>query len=242
MVLFFMKPEGGGLDLRQAIQRADGELNGTTPEEDAERIASWNVDQITWFAIDRMFKQNPDYAQQIWEEIKDQAAKDFTSGHYAAELFERASWMKSPWKRARFIAVRDGFIAEYKRRGAIEISMIDMLAVNFFLWMHWTEALIQRTTTHVRHEPPEWVRHRAEEERGFPRDYEKGYWDLPYISQVEAEEEAARMADRFRRAYQSQLRAIRDWRRYSTPLTINNPKQVNIAADGGQQVNVQDND
>ena len=25
------------------------------------------------------------------------------------------------------------------------------------------------------------------------------------------------------------------------PVTINNPKQVNIAADGGQQVNVQEN-
>ena len=35
------------------------------------------------------------------------------------------------------------------------------------------------------------------------------------------------------------LRQMRDLRRYSVPVTINNPKQVNIAADGGQQVNVQ---
>ena len=33
------------------------------------------------------------------------------------------------------------------------------------------------------------------------------------------------------------LRQMRDLRRYSVPVTINNPKQVNIAADGGQQVN-----
>ena len=32
---------------------------------------------------------------------------------------------------------------------------------------------------------------------------------------------------------------MRDLRRYSVPVTINNPKQVNIAADGGQQVNLQ---
>jgi hypothetical protein len=32
---------------------------------------------------------------------------------------------------------------------------------------------------------------------------------------------------------------MRDLRRYSVPVTINNPKQVNIAAEGGQQVNVQ---
>jgi hypothetical protein len=35
------------------------------------------------------------------------------------------------------------------------------------------------------------------------------------------------------------MRQMRDLRRYSVPVTINNPKQVNIAADGGQQVNVQ---
>lgn len=35
------------------------------------------------------------------------------------------------------------------------------------------------------------------------------------------------------------LRQMRDLRRYQVPVTINNPKQVNIAADGGQQVNVQ---
>jgi hypothetical protein len=35
------------------------------------------------------------------------------------------------------------------------------------------------------------------------------------------------------------MRQMRGLRRYSVPVTINNPKQVNIAADGGQQVNVQ---
>lgn len=33
---------------------------------------------------------------------------------------------------------------------------------------------------------------------------------------------------------------MRDLRRYGVPVTINNPKQVNIAAEGGQQVNVQE--
>jgi hypothetical protein len=36
------------------------------------------------------------------------------------------------------------------------------------------------------------------------------------------------------------LRQLRDLRRYS-PVTINSPQQVNIAADGGQQVNVGNN-
>ena len=55
---------------------------------------------------------------------------------------------------------------------------------------------------------------------------------------LQAVEHAAQMADRYLRAFQRTLRAMRDLRRYTTPVTINNPKQVNIATDGGQQVNV----
>jgi hypothetical protein len=45
------------------------------------------------------------------------------------------------------------------------------------------------------------------------------------------------VADRFNRIFMRTLRQLRDLRRYS-PVTINNPNQVNIANDGGQQVNV----
>ena len=38
------------------------------------------------------------------------------------------------------------------------------------------------------------------------------------------------------------LRNLRDLRRYSVPVTINNPRQVNIAAEGGQQVNISEQD
>jgi hypothetical protein len=45
------------------------------------------------------------------------------------------------------------------------------------------------------------------------------------------------MMDRYNRLFLRTLRQLRDLRRYSTPITINNPRQVNIAADGGQQLN-----
>ena len=45
------------------------------------------------------------------------------------------------------------------------------------------------------------------------------------------------MADRFNRIFMRTLRQLRDLRRY-TQLTINSPNQVNIAADGGQQLNI----
>jgi len=45
------------------------------------------------------------------------------------------------------------------------------------------------------------------------------------------------MMDRYNRIFLRMLRQLRDLRRYSTPITINNPQQVNITADGGKQVN-----
>ena len=47
------------------------------------------------------------------------------------------------------------------------------------------------------------------------------------------------MADRFNRLFLRTLRQLRDLRRYNLPVIINNPQRVNIAADGGQEVNVQ---
>ena len=38
------------------------------------------------------------------------------------------------------------------------------------------------------------------------------------------------------------LRNLHGLRRYNVPVTINNPQQVNIAAEGGQQVNVSKGD
>ena len=34
------------------------------------------------------------------------------------------------------------------------------------------------------------------------------------------------------------IKNLRDWRRYTPQVTINNPNQVNIANDGGQQINI----
>ncbi len=58
-----------------------------------------------------------------------------------------------------------------------------------------------------------------------------------YVSEQQDIEHAVQMADRFNRIFMRTLRQLRDLRRYS-PVTINNPNQVNIAANGGQQVNV----
>ncbi|HEY9436242.1 MAG TPA: hypothetical protein VI260_32710 [Blastocatellia bacterium] len=59
----------------------------------------------------------------------------------------------------------------------------------------------------------------------------------PRVSGQNTIEHAMQMIDRYNRPFLWTLRQLRDLRRYSTPITIDNPQQVNIAADGGKQVN-----
>lgn len=70
--------------------------------------------------------------------------------------------------------------------------------------------------------------------------YESGEWQPPRVSAVEYIEHATQMADRFNRMFLRILRQMRDLRRYASPVIVQNAGQVNIAADGGQQVNVQE--
>lgn len=67
----------------------------------------------------------------------------------------------------------------------------------------------------------------------------RGKWKAVALNGDGDAQQAAEMADRYNRLFLRTLRQLRDLRRYVVPVTINNPQQVNIAADGGQQVNVQ---
>jgi len=163
-----------------------------------------------------------------------EARKDFISGHMAAAVFKQTDWQHKPWKCARYLAVHEEMAKQWRPQGGIDGSMIDMLAITFTLWMYWTEQHILRSTTEPRSEPPSWVSEREYLKEAKLLD---GHWDPPYIHEQQAIEQAAQTADRWRRAYHATLRQMRDWRRYNVPVTIHNPRQANIAADGGQQVN-----
>jgi Protein of unknown function (DUF3631) len=263
-VNFYMSPEGGSLSMEDAqrltsgeyvFSSAGGELKlvprSGTQEEKVDRelshSLSWDVDHLTWYGLNRLFKANPELAEQVWDEVKEQAARDFKSGHFAAELFERTDWQKNVWKRAHFVAVFQMMIESYKPRDAIEHQMVEMAAVEYFLWRHWTAEHMQRATTEPQRENQDYKEWREREKeirckygrepRPIQGQWIAGAWELPYQDQADAIEQAAELADRFRRAYHAAIGALRDWRRY--PVIVQNAEQVNIAADGGQQVNIQ---
>src|SRR5215211_1978649 len=139
--------------MQEAIAKATVIMEGPEVEDFYKFLSSRSVKGISWLDIDRLFRYHPDAAQQFWEDMKEQADKDFKSGHFAAQIFEGSDWQQDPWRRAHFIAVRDSFVDQFKPQGGIDYSMIDMLAATFALWMHWTEVHMNRSTTEARIAP-----------------------------------------------------------------------------------------
>jgi hypothetical protein len=192
MVDFYMSPSGGNLSLEDAQRITSGEYvfsseegglklvpRTATQEETVDRelsqSLSWNEDNLSWYGMDRIFRANPDLAEQVWNEVKEAAAKDFKSGHYAAELFERTDWQKNVWKRAHFVAVFQMMIESYKPRDAIEHQMVEMAAVEYFLWRHWTGEHLHRATTDPRYESHEF----GEYKRRYSKPHAKQWYTIP---------------------------------------------------------------
>ena len=128
------------------------------------------------------------------------------------------------WNIGRYLGVRESFVTEWQPKGGIEISLIDMMAQCYFQWQYWLEETVKRSQT----------KEALSEQRSYG-----GYWPRPFVSEQQALDKAVEMADRFHRMFMRTLRQLRDLRRYS-PVTINNAGQVNIASEGGKQVNLVD--
>ena len=237
LILRYMKPEsegGYGLTCEEAIKKAEAYQQAKTGKERFNELKFRSVENIDWHDLDTLFRLEPAAAEAIWERLKTAAREDFESGSFAGKIFETSQWRRDPWRRAQYVGIRDAFIDDYQPRGAIELSMIEMAVTAFFLYYYWTEITMRRTETEAL---PELF---TSEERRKMEKYEYRYsWVPPRVYEQDALEHAAQMADRFRRQYLSSVRALRDYRRWNTPVIINNDGQVNIAADGGQQVNVQ---
>lgn len=234
-IIRLMKPgsEGGsGLTLDQAIKKVEAYRESTTAEKLFNELKYRSVTSIFWEDLECLFRLEPAAAEALWKRLKTEAREDFESGSMAAQIFETSQWRNDPWRRAQYVGIRDAFIDDYKPRGAVELSMIEMSVTAYFLYYYWTEILMKRSETDAL---PELFTY---EERQKMERYKGRYeWVPPRVLEQDAVEHAAQMADRFRRQYLSAIRALRDYRRYG-PVIVQNAGQVNIAAEGGQQVNV----
>jgi hypothetical protein len=78
------------------------------------------------------------------------------------------------------------------------------------LWMHSSEEAVRRTQADPRrhsYEYAKWERYKREvaKARMWEND---GYWEIPYASEVECQEQAVKMSDHFSRLFQRSMRAL----------------------------------
>ena len=187
--------------------------------EDRARILATPADRLSWWALSRLVERDPDAGQRCWEAVKAAARDDLAGGHRAGVTLEHGTG--SPWERARFLAIREALLEEWRPRGGMERTLLDTMAQAQACYLFWLERLHARAVSDAQGED-------------FTAKKD-GHYQTPRISAAEAEEQAAAMMDRFNRLFLRTLRALRDLRRYAGPVIVQQAGQVNI---GDQQVNV----
>lgn len=237
-VAFYRSKEGGALSIEEARARAFHPANNREEAmKDLNILLSLPIENLSFADLSKLYSGAPRVAERFWERIKREAQKEFESGHLAANISFPTGYMKQVWNIARYMGVRESFLAEWKPNGGIEVAMIDMLAQAYFQWQYWMEKTVERSETPEKEEHPaytDWKRNRVDSGQSGRYD---GRWIRPYVSEVQAIEHAVQMADKFHRIFMRTLRQLRDLRRFAS-VTINNANQVNIAAEGGKQANV----
>lgn len=238
-VAYHRSKVGGALPIEEARARA---FRPCTDKDEAlkvfDTLMSLPVDILGFADFEQLYSYAPRSAERVWEWIKQEGRAEFESGHLAANITFPEGYMKQLWNIARYLGVRESFIDDWQPQGGIEVAMIDMMAQSYSQWQYWLEQTVKRSETREIEIHPEysrWLEQRGRELKSF--GITDGYWNRPHVSEQQALDSAVQMADRFNRIFMRTLRQLRDLRRYA-PVTINNPQQVNIAADGGQQINI----
>lgn len=239
MVAYYTSEEGGLNSIEDARRKAfHAATNYEEAKEQLTSLMRLPFQSLNFIDLFELHEAAPRVAERFWEYTKDEGRKEFESGHLAANIAFPVGYMKQVWNIARYLGVRESFIAEWQPKGGIEIALIDIMTQSYFQWQYWLEQTVKRSETRERDEHPEYVEWQIRRKNNnYQPSWSDGFWLRPTVSEKEALENAVQLADRWNRIFMRTLRQLRDLRRYS-PVTINNPNQVNIATDGGQQVNV----
>lgn len=238
-VAFYRSAVGGSLSVEDARKAA---FHPCEDKEEAKKhfqeMLQLPLENLNFIDLQELQNLAPRVAERFWERAKREGGNEFISGHLGANITFPVGYMKQLWNIARYLGVRDSFIDEWNPKGGIEVALIDMMTQSYFQWQYWLEQTVKRSETWASEVHPEYSKWMAQREAQFRANgWIDGYWSRPFVSEQQAVEHAVQMADRWNRIFMRTLRQLRDLRRYA-PVTINNPTQVNIAADGGPQLNV----
>lgn len=166
------------------------------PDEFVEFIKRKTNRFINWGDVGTMWRESPAEGIELWRALRLEARDEFFSGHYGARAFEVLSYQHEAWRRAQYLAIRDGLIEEWRPRGASEMILIDTMTQAYTMQLEWTEKAMLRFHGEPRMESWEfqqWKDKRRVEAK--INQWGPGSWDIPYQKEAEAVEQAFRMVD-----------------------------------------------
>lgn len=121
--------------------------------------------------------------------------------------------------------LREKYIDEWQPRNVLESQLIDAVCQAQTIREYWMKLATERAAVECE------IERFMIETKGKRRDVT--------IDGSESARDAHEEAERWDRVFIRAVRALRDLRRYSTAVIVNNQGgQVNVASDRGQQVNV----
>lgn len=213
---FYKSESGGGKPHDEAVTETlklqewrRGYVEGLLPAE------------VEWGHITAVAEVNTDDALKLWARVREAADDELESGKRGAKV---AGDNTTPYALAQYLAIRDSFADQWQPQGGLESAMIDMLTIAFSLQMYWAG---------IAHDRAMRIH---DEQREQLKRYESSGWKSPCQSEADGIDQAHRLADGYNRQFLRVLRQLRDLRRYTPPVIVNQPGgQVNVA---NQQVNV----
>jgi len=225
-----------------SYQKAHGldELAAQTAASTAGSAQRTPACSLRWDEIATVAGNDPAAGLALWERVKASARAELHSGQRAAQALEGGGG--TPMDRARFLVLREALCAEWQPRSAGERLLLDQLAIAQTLLLQWTHTMTLRMGAQAARDGRDREVIRKREGKREGKGDVRGEWIPARVSEAEAMAESVQMVDRWNRMYLRTLRQLRDLRRYVPAVTINNAGggQVNIAAEGGQQVNLGD--
>ena len=124
--------------MKLSADQADAAARSLDDHRWARRALEAPADQVSWFDLSTLAEHDPEAALAAWRRIEAEARVELASGHRAARAL---AWDDTPWQRARFLAIRESFRAEWRPRGGIEDALIDQMAQAQSSYLFWMERL-----------------------------------------------------------------------------------------------------
>ena len=180
------------------------------------RLLTAPADQISWFDLSAAADKDPELCAKAWQRIYDCAMEDYLSGERAGRVLGD-NFDFGPLDRTHFTVTRASLVAEWDPLPGSEMQLIDMMAQTLSLHERWI------------------TRHSSHQMLGFSKLDETGMRLPPRVCEAEALEQSAMMTERFQRMYIRLVKTLRELKKGSNPVVVQNAGQVNV---GQQQVNV----